>query len=561
MEPETFVRPRTKKARRRGPAPNTRLAPFEAAYVRLRMALSSLGFSGAYDVTGLRKSQFKNVLRRERGLRAEERARLFDALVSPFNASSGTFSPSQLNRHEQHVYAPLLSAGAAARTTAPTAHVSIDKLRLIGKLKCRRALLRYVPVLDEDPETKSAEFLLPTSYGPVRAFWERSKMDDTRNVKPWKRNLHFWHNLNLKAVVEGRRCTITKLSIDPFRKRCKEHTGKRGPHLNIPCDCAEHGERCPADHFEYNRPNNYGCVECASLTRSQPNFRFEVTGLGCQLGLLGWLGQSYFAPFVDPETITVAELHLAVDIAAPAACLLPFQRKLDGNRGFRTVVSHANDLDSIGLSWGSSARGFSVVYYDKKQHVQDASLGFCKGAAILPHHAREAKHTARVEFRFRPPLDDLDPTPEGVLSADLLELIGTFLVADLQHLEGATPLADLVCRARRLGFCARKPVFKNMDEWRTPAHSQDLRGVHFGPWLIARLRDARMHRKSAQQAACVLHEATHGTLLRLSERSGIDPMAIVEQAFPRIQAELNACVGIATASEQPTLTGTDSWAA
>jgi hypothetical protein len=522
------------------------------------MAIEFIGFTGIRDLTGLSESQVKNVLRCERGLRAEERVRLFEGVVSPFDAPSAPLSPSQLTWYERHFYAPLLSSGAAASTTPPAAHVAFDKLVLIAKLASRERLCSHLPLFDANPGTKSAHFFLSTPHGPVRAFWQRSKAD---YVEPCKRYLRFKRTLNLKAFVEGHWCTITKLSIDPFRKRCKAHQGTRGPHLDIPGDCEEHGERCPAEHFEYDRPNNYGCSDCFALTESQPNIRFEVTGLGCTLGLHTWLGQSVFAPFVDRETITVAELHVAVDVAAPADCLLPFQHKLDGNRGFRTVVGHTNDLDSIGLSWGSSARGFSVVYYDKKQHVQDASLGFCKGAAILPHHAREAKHTARVEFRFRPPLDDLDPTPEAVLSADLLDLIDTFRVANLQHLEGATPLADLVCRARRLGFCARKPVFKNMHEWRAPAHSQDLRGVHFGPWLIARLRDARMHRKSAQQAACVLHEATHGTLLRLSERSGIDLMAIVEQAFPRLQAELNACVGIATASEQSTLTGTDSWAA
>jgi hypothetical protein len=239
-----------------------------------------------------------------------------------------------------------------------------------------------------------------------------------------------------------------------------------------------------------------------------------------------------------------------VDIAAPAACLLPFQRRLDGNRGFRTVVSHTNDLDSIGLSWGSSARGFSVVYYDKKQHVQDASLGFCKGAAILPHHAREAKHTARVEFRFRPPLDDLDPTPEGVLSERLLDQIDTFRVADLRHVRGATPIAELLCRARQLGFIARQPKFKLPIVWRAPVCSDDLRKIHFGPWLIARLHDAGLYRKSVEKAVSVLHKAVHDELMRLSAVSNIDVRASVEAALPRLQAELDACLGVEAGSPQ-----------
>jgi hypothetical protein len=541
MKSETLVGSQPRQSRKRGPSPKRRLKEFEAAYLRLRMGVKSTGFSALAESTGLSPSQLKNVLGRVRGMAEERRRRMLEALVSPVHDNSPTLSPTQLTWYERIFYAPLLSSGAAAPPTPPAAHVAFDKILLTAKLAYRERLCSHLPLFDAEPGTKSAHFFLSTPHGPVRAFWERSKAD---YIEPWKRYLRFWRTLNLNAFVEGHWCTIAKLSIEPFRKRCKEHTGKRGPHLNVPCDCEEHGERCPAEHFEYDRPDNYGCLECASLTRSQPNVRFEVTGLGCQLGLHTSLGPSLFAPFVDRETITVAELHIAVDISAPADCLLPFQRKLDGNRGFRTVVGHTNDLDSIGLSWGSSSCEFAVSFYDKSRQVSDFKHKVLQTVAILPDHASDTQPTTRIEFRFRPVRSDLDPTPEGVLSDKLLDLIDTFLVADLRLLEGATPLAELLCRARQLGFIARQPKFKLPIVWRAPVSSDDLRKIHFGPWLIARLHDAGMHRKTVEKAAPILHDAVYAELIRLSEQSGIDLRAIVEESIPRLRAELNACVGI-----------------
>ncbi len=540
MKSETLVRRKPLRKGKRGRARERRLSSFEACYVRLRMAIEFIGFTGIRDLTGLSESQVKNVLRCERGLRAEERVRLFAGVVSPFDAPSAPLSPSQLTWYERIFYAPLLSCGAAAPPTPPAAHVAFDKLVLSAKLASRERLCSHLPLFDANPGTKSPHFFLSTPHGPVRAFWQRSKAD---YIEPCKRYLRFKRTLNLKAFVEGDWRTIAKLSIDPFRKRCKAHTGKRGPHLNIPCDCAERGKRCPADHFEYNRPNNYGCSVCFALTGAQPNIRFEVTGLGCTLGLHTWLGQSVFAPFVDRETITVAELHVAVDVAAPADCLLPFQRKLDENRGFQTVVGHANDLDNIGLSWGSSSRPFSVAFYDKSRQVLDFKHKMLQTVAIIPSHASGAEPIARIEFRFRPVQRDLDPTPECVLSERLLDLIDTFRVADLRHVRGATPIAELLCRARQLGFVARPPKFKLPIIWRSPVSSDDLSKIHFGPWLIARLHDAG-YRKTVEKAAPILHDAVYAELIRLSEQSGIDLRAIVEESIPRLRAELNACVGI-----------------
>ena len=547
-----------RRKRKRGRPPERRLTGFEAAYLRLRMAIQSVGFLGVRDLTGLVESQVKNVLRCDRGLRTKQRKRVFDALVSPFNDQSPTLSPTQLTWYDRITYASLLSSGAAAPTTAPAAHASFDKLVLIAKLAHRERLVRHLPLLYAKPGAMSQDFFLPTSRGPVRAFWERSKAD---YMKPWKRYLRFKRTLNLKAFVEGHWCTIAKLSIDPFRKRCSEHKGKRGPHFNIPCDCALHGQRCPPDHFEYERPDNYGCGDCDALTRAQPTLRFEVTGLGCTLGLHTSLGQSHFAPFVDRETITVSELHLAIDLHAPAACLLPFQRKLDKNRGFQTVLSHTNDLDCIGLAWGSSSRPFSVAFYDKAGQVFDFKHKMLPTVALLPDHASDTQPTTRIEFRFRPVRSDLDPTPEGVLSDKLLDLIDTFLVADLRLLEGATPLAELLCRARQLGFIARQPKFKLPIVWRAPVSSDDLRKIHFGPWLIAQLHNSGMYRKSVEKAASILHGAVLDELMRLSTVSGLDLRATVEAALPRLQAELNACVGVETESSSLPFDEPDSWAA
>jgi hypothetical protein len=554
MEPETFERPRTKKARRRGPAPNTRLTPLEAAYVRLRMAVESLGFADVGALTGASLSHVKNVLRCERGLPSKKRRKVFEALVSPFDTLSPTLSPSQLTWFERLPYLPLLSAGAAATTTAPAAYVSIDKLLLIARLTDRSGLLRHAPFVKPKRGSKSTHFLLSTVDGPKRAIWQRSKAD---YMHPCKRYLRFHRTVNLNVMVVDQIHTVAKLSIDPFRKRCEAHQGKRVRHFDIPCDCEEHGERCPADHFEYDRPNNFGCSDCAALTETQPNIRFEVTGFGCQLGLHTSLGPSLFAPFVDPETITVAELHLAVDVNAPTGSLLPFQRKLDRNRGFRNVVAHWNEFGDIGLSFGSSSGMWSVAFYNKKAQVWAAWLGERPGAGIKPRHTRHWTDTARIELRVRPPRLGFDPTPQGVLSHDLLDRIATFLVADLRHVQGVTPLSDLACRARQMGFIARSPLSKAATQSKTKGSSNATPADHFGPWLAAQLRKLGMRRKSFEQAVSVLHGTVLDELVRLSIVSGIDLRAIVEESIPRLQSELDACIAIETGSHDET----DSWAA
>lgn len=188
-----------------------------------------------------------------------------------------------------------------------------------------------MPRSSSRPGAHSARFHLETRQGHAWAFWERSKAD---YMEPSKRNLRFHRTVNLIIPVRGAERTIAKLSIEPFRKRCKEHQGTRGPHLNTPCDCAAHGERYPSDHFEYVPPHFVSCRDCDALSEAQPTVRFEVTGLGCMLGLHTWLAQTIVVPFVDRATVKVSELHLAVAIDASARCILPFQR-LSGGRSRR----------------------------------------------------------------------------------------------------------------------------------------------------------------------------------------------------------------------------------
>lgn len=557
MKLETLLFVPPERRGKRGPTRGRRLTSFGAAYVRLQMAQKRMGFHGLAELLGCSVEHAKNVTRGVGGITKDGCRRLCEALVSPFNAPHAPLSPAQLSVYDQMIFAPLLSFGAEAPTAPPTLHVSFDKLVFCAKLAHRERLLRHVSLLDACPETRGPSFFLIGSRGPVKAFWERSKMDNKRKIKPWKRYLPFWRTANLKAFVEGEWCVIAKLSIDPFRKRCEDHRGKRGAHLEMdtPCDCDAHGVRCPADHFEYIPPPYVSCRECDDLTDAQPNIRFEVTGLGCTLGLHTWLGASDFTPFVDRETITVSELHVAVDMAAPAHSLLPFQRKPDGNRGFRKVVPRSNDLDSIGHSWGSSSRGFSASFYDKSRLVFDVQHKMREAVAIMPSHAEGAEPWTRIEFRFRPVKLGFDPTPDGLPWEKLLDRIGTFLAADLRHLQGATPLTDLVWRARQLGFIARTPSAtrkaprKHKEQEKRNDKSKRRRAPkpainHFGPWVASQIRQAGMSRKAAESAASILHAAVLEELVRLSERSGIDLRGAVESEVPRLRHELAMCVGV-----------------
>ena len=248
------------------------------------------------------------------------------------------------------------------------------------------------------------------------------------------------------------------------------------------------------------------------------------------------------------ETVDVGELHIAIDIDAPASCLLPFQPKQGENRGFRTAHAYWNDPMNVGLALGAGP--FSVSSYDKKQEVQDAKFGVCDGAGIEPKHMLTWKHAARIEIRVRPQQIDLDAAPQKVFSEDLLDRIRALFVADLRHLEGATPLADLVCLARRQGFIARSPIPKRSAGRKAPKRSDDLHLLHFGPWLVERLRAAGMKRKSIEKIVPVLHSAVSDALMRLSEKTPIDLCAIVEAALPRLQAELSACLETRSSSDR-----------
>ena len=228
---------------------------FDAAYARLCMARKSLDFSDVAEALGCRDSHAKNVLRRARGLTPEQRHQVLYTVASPFTATSSTLGRTQLTWFERLPYGPLLSSSAPALTEVPRSHVSFDKIVWIAKLADRERLRHDLPLFDVDakkePEAKSPHFQLDTWWGPVWAFWQRSKSD---SIKPSERHSRFHRSMNLKILLLGEERTVAKLSIDPFRKRCKAHQAERGPHLDIPCNRAALEKQCPAAHFEYIPP-------------------------------------------------------------------------------------------------------------------------------------------------------------------------------------------------------------------------------------------------------------------------------------------------------------------
>jgi len=57
---------------------------------------------------------------------------------------------------------------------------------------------------------------------------------------------------------------------------------------------------------------------------------------------------------------------------------------------------------------------------------------------------------------------------------------------------------------------------------RSKGTSEDPLKEHFGPWLVARLRESGMYRKSVEKCASILHGAVLDELMRLSAVSGLE---------------------------------------
>ena len=242
------------------------------------------------------------------------------------------------------------------------------------------------------------------------------------------------------------------------------------------------------------------------------------------------------------------ELHVALDFAAPIKSLLPFQRSQPRRKGFRRITHHPdlvdwNDLQ--GLSYGTSGAPFSVAFYDKKKQVRDVHEGW----AIMPPHAENDEYTTRLEFRIRLDKAGLIASPDTVFSDALLDLLGSFSLADLTGLDEETLLGGLIRIAWQKGIAPHTPSTRRTVRAGTPPHSDELLKRHFGPWLWQTLRNSNLRCKTIDTIAPIILKAVLDELTRRS--SAFDVRAAVAAEVPKLQDQLRACLGPAQPKCEP----------
>ena|GEM_PF-4133924 len=486
--------------------PKDRLNELEAAHIALGAARQRLTMTGVSAALGRSKPQLGNVLRGRRGLDENERRRLHEGVVLPGSPPWDALATDRWGWFSRLTYDPLLSPSPPP-LSSPQTHVSIDKIVFHAKLVDLPGLLAEHPELKALPGSRGPFFMVHTWRGSYRAFVEHSKADWYSRKR---KCLPYGGTLLVKAHVDGVWVTLAKLNVNPVYR---------------------------------------------SMGRDQA--RFEISGVAWTLGLAPPLSQMLFAPFIEPRTAQLAEIDVAIDIDAPSRFFVPFQERRSGRGIARDHAVHWNDLDNVGLDFGSRKSKFFGTLYDKRKQVRD--LKFAEGwprrkrtksgprksprsgVAILPAHAEFFEHIARLEFRFRPKQLGLTGSPGTVLPA-LLDWISTFSIADLRHLGRATPEAALACEAQRYGFAPQPPTLNGVRSKLAAKKPGLPSGLNHGERCLDLLLSLALNPEWAEQLAQRLHAATLSELVRVSHLSRIEPRAIVEAAIPRLQEELEACL-------------------
>lgn len=369
-------------------------------------------------------------------------------------------------------------------------------------------------------------------------------------------NLPYRRHIEIISVDHGYD-VVGLLSFDRRTAFCPKCRWRRGDHVLMDCHHAARGERCPSWHYESICPPRRSCGRCGwsaklhwkcpacralnqcdacdALTALRPLMRFEVTGGGCELGLLVPLLQTFVAPYAHPDGLEADDHHIAVDAEMTHATAVVAPTTV-----FRSVQSYWNGADTApGVKYGSEER--CLVAYDKRAEVRAAARsGDDPGAREHPSTLDFAAVT-RFEFRQRPPKHlGLEPLLESLSAKPFWKGV---VVADLRDATPGTLSTELALMAKRHPVLAVKPLRARAERQvrviALPPWERRGRGMplDLGSYALSQL--ATSGSRSAQQIAETLCTASATAVRELARQGGIDLGVVVDRELPRLVEDIH----------------------
>lgn len=436
------------------------LPRIEALGAPILLGRNGLTMKWFSESLGLSGPGLENVLADRKGLSEEDTER-FRSLVlhsithDPKRSSSESDPPSWEPRPaiERMPYLPIAHlvgleperSAYPALPRPPRAHVVIDRLVLRARFKSEHHHREFASRV-RDPRSTHGNRFVPVS---IPSMDDRDDLvatagpADMEFVDPRRRHLRYHRIVDIKSST----ALLAKIAWRPFRSRCRDH--RMLPLRPFDCTCRPStraptkGLRCVGCY----RAN--WCDRCERLSQAQLDIKIDVTGAACHQQLETGVLRSLFLPFVDPVSIEIIEIHVAVDIERPMSSLL-----LLPPMSTRTKRTSVRTSILAGHYWSVSQevrrKGFSVVLYDKFTQERDRAESFPR--RDRPRHMDGWEYATRCEFRLRPKDRRAIAGGDAPWAKELMEHIAAWSIADLTSIEQLDIEAAMLGLARTFDF-------------------------------------------------------------------------------------------------------------